>query len=105
MQDKTVITAEYRHSWADNGAVLLGGAVGGYLGLLIVAELIMPNVLWPRSPADSLCCGFGVIAGYVPGIVARIGKASRLAGMVVAMVSGAFFTAIAALILGAGVSC
>ena len=93
---------EYRHSWADNCTILLGAAIGGYLGLIAVAIFVMPILYSSRSLADLICCGVGIIFGYPPGIVVRMNKSSRLTSFIVAMGSGAILTALLAYIFGEG---
>src|SRR5207302_10330613 len=82
-------------SWRDHTVVLLVGAVAGHLGLLFVAVVVMPNIYRPVG-LDFCGAGIGMLTGYVPGSVVITGTGSRWAGFLVATISGAFYTGLAA---------
>jgi len=71
-------------SWAYHLEVLLGGAVGGFVGQIMVRDWLDPGVYDPKN--TFFLCGLGLIAGYLPGILVCYGAIifleRRIAGLI-----------------------
>lgn len=85
--------------------------MGGSSGLALVALWLVPGVYSLFHWVNVQCCGFGLVAGYLPGIgacfaafqlVAR--RTARLVGFLVAAASAALLSGLVAAILGAAAS-
>jgi hypothetical protein len=94
-------------SWTEHVAVLAGGAFGGCTGLTLVAYLLVPGVYSLNMEALQ-CCGFGLVAGYLPGIGAcwaalqLLNRTSaRVVGFLAGAASAAIFSGLVAAFFGA----
>jgi hypothetical protein len=112
MIEDQINTNEPHLSWTEHAAVLLGGAIGGWLGLAFVALLMVPNVYSVFRPDSLLCCGFGLMTGYLPGIgvclvaIQRIErKSARQAGFIVATATAALISGFVAAFFAAAAQC
>jgi hypothetical protein len=94
---------------ADWGVLLLGGTVGGYLGLLVVALMLVPNAISPVDPCALVCSGMGTLCGILPGVptlqMMEGRRGRRWVGFFVALVTGAWFTALPTIVLAVGAHC
>ncbi len=98
-------------SIADWAVVMLGGALGGQVGLILLAAFLSrQSVLTTDAFGVFLCCGgVGISTGILPGLAAldmMTGKKGRRwIGFLLAFASGAWFTGGLAAMAVAGASC
>ncbi len=109
MQDPTLQDNASPLSPADFGVLMLGGTIGGYVGLLVVALILVPNVFSAMDPCAFVCSGVGTLTGILPGVPvlqAMAGKKGRRwVGFFVAFVTGSWFTALPTMVLAVGAGC
>jgi hypothetical protein len=95
--------------FTDHLSVLIGGAVGGYVGLNLGYLWMVPDAWVLLHPFHIMCCAIGLATGYLPGIFAcAIGlrflkrNHARWVGLFAAALSAALLTGFIGLTVGAG---
>jgi hypothetical protein len=101
-----------RLGWPDHVAVVIGGAIGGWVGLGFAAFWLVPDVYALFHLTTFQFGGLGIVGGYLPGIgvcFTSLGRLSRedarLAGFVAAALSAAFFSGFLAVFFACSAQC